>query len=180
MEFLTIQNSCSPKAGYKPALRNRQSIEPLPESPLLRFVAQRYTASMQTSHEGTERRLEERMAALGIREADLRETFVRSAGHGGQNVNKTSTCLVLVHPPTGILIRCQTTRHQGQNRQLARELMPDKLEARQKARAEAARSQIEKLRRQNRGRSKCAKERILADKNRHSAKKAMRRQLSSD
>ena len=76
-----------------------------------------------------EARLQQRMAALGVRESDLAETFVRSAGHGGQNVNKTSTCVVLCHRPSGIQVRCQTTRQQGQNRVLARWRLIEKLEA---------------------------------------------------
>ena len=49
--------------------------------------------------------LQRRMAALGIREEDIEESFVRSGGHGGQNVNKTSTCVMLVHRPTGMQVK---------------------------------------------------------------------------
>ena len=120
------------------------------------------------------------MAALGVREADLVETFVRSGGHGGQNVNKVATCVQLVHVPTGLQVKCQDTRHQGQNRVLALRLLLDKLAARQQARIVAERARMEKVRRQKRGRSAGAKRRILADKSHNSAKKASRRSAPGD
>lgn len=122
----------------------------------------------------------QRLAALGVREGDLVETFVRSGGHGGQNVNKVATCVMLVHVPTGVQVKCQTTRHQGQNRVLARELLLEKLAARQRARIDAERAAVEKLRRQKRGRSRGAKQRMLADKSHHAAKKSARRRSSDD
>ena len=51
---------------------------------------------------GKEKSLLERMRALGVREQDVDEQFVRSSGAGGQKVNKASTCVVLHHRPTGI------------------------------------------------------------------------------
>ncbi len=121
-----------------------------------------------------ETRLEERMARLGILEADLDESFVRSGGHGGQNVNKTSTCVQLVHRPTGMSVKCQTTRQQGMNRFLARQLLLDKIEDARRIAAAAERARIEKVRRQKRPRSRGAKERILASKSRQSSKKKLR------
>ncbi|MFO1459342.1 MAG: peptide chain release factor-like protein [Verrucomicrobiota bacterium] len=121
-----------------------------------------------------------RMATLGIREEDLRETFVRSGGHGGQNVNKVATCVQLVHLPTGIQVRCQEERFQGRNRRRARELLVERLEARRDAARAAERSRIEKMRRARRGRSRGAKERILADKARQSARKGLRRRPGTE
>jgi len=60
------------------------------------------------------------MAALGILEKDIEEKFVRSSGHGGQNVNKTATCVYIKHIPTGIEVKCMETRSQSINRFLAR------------------------------------------------------------
>src|SRR5215468_10168560 len=122
-----------------------------------------------------ETQLAQRMSALGVRETDLEETFVRSGGHGGQNVNKTATCVMLLHRPTGLQVKCQATRQQGLNRFLARRLLLDKIEELKTGRIAAERARIEKIRRQKRRRSRRAKERMLADKSHHSAKKESRR-----
>jgi protein subunit release factor B len=122
-----------------------------------------------------ESQLAQRMASLGVREADLDESFVRSGGHGGQNVNKTSTCVMLVHRPSGLQVKCQATRQQGLNRFIARRLLLDKIEEKQKGYVSARRAEIEKIRRQKRKRSRRAKDRMLADKSHHSEKKASRR-----
>jgi protein subunit release factor B len=122
-----------------------------------------------------EEQLARRMAALGVRESDIEETFVRSGGHGGQNVNKTATCVMLLHRPTRLQVKCQETRQQGLNRFIARRLLLDKIEKLQTGRVAAEQARFEKIRRQKRKRSRSAKERMLADKSRHADKKAARR-----
>ena len=124
-----------------------------------------------------ESQLVRRMAALGVSETDIEESFVRSGGHGGQNVNKTSTCVMLYHRPTGLQVKCQATRQQGLNRFLARRLLLDKIEAMKTGFVAAQRAEIEKIRRQKRKRSRRAKARMLADKSHHADKKAARRSV---
>jgi protein subunit release factor B len=125
-----------------------------------------------------ESQLAQRMAALGVREADLDESFVRSGGHGGQNVNKVSTCVMLLHRPTGVSVKCQETRQQGLNRFIARRRLLDKIEAVKNGFVAAQRAEIEKIRRQKRKRSRRAKNKMLADKSHHAGQKAARRPVA--
>lgn len=127
-----------------------------------------------------ERALLARMQALGVREADLDERFVRSGGSGGQNVNKVSTCVVLRHVPTGLAVKCQRERSQALNRFLARRELLDKLEARRRGVVEAAAAERARIRRQKRRRSRRAKEKMLAGKRLHAEKKAARRPPCAD
>jgi protein subunit release factor B len=127
-----------------------------------------------------ESQIAQRMAELGVNEADIDESFVRSGGHGGQNVNKTSTCVMLIHCPTGIQVKCQATRQQGLNRFIARRLLLDKIEERQKGFVAAHRAEIERIRRQKRKRSKRAKDKMLASKARQAEKKGLRRRVERE
>jgi protein subunit release factor B len=121
-----------------------------------------------------EKLLKEKMEALNIREEDLRESFVRSGGKGGQNVNKTSTCVHLKHIPTGIEVKCSKERSQALNRYHARAILTKKIEQVIKGRESEEIQRIEKIRRQKRKRSKRAKEKMLNDKKIVSEKKKLR------
>jgi peptide chain release factor len=127
-----------------------------------------------------EAQLSRRMASLGVSEADIEESFVRSGGHGGQNVNKTSTCVMLLHRPTGLQVKCQETRQQGLNRYIARRLLLDKIEEKRNGFIAAKRAEIERIRRQKRKRSRRAKDKMLAGKAHQSGKKDLRRRVESE
>jgi peptide chain release factor len=127
-----------------------------------------------------EAQLVRRMTALGVSELDIEETFVHSGGHGGQNVNKTATCVMLRHRPTGLQVKCQATRQQGLNRFIARRLLLDKIEATRLGSLAVERARVEKVRRQKRRRSRRAKQRMLADKSHHAAVKESRRRVQAE
>jgi len=122
----------------------------------------------------------ERMARLGIREADLEERFIKGSGAGGQKINKTSSCVWLRHRPSGLEVKCQWERSQALNRFLARRELCDQLEAKQLGKASARQQATEKIRRQKRRRSRRQRANVLADKRQHSEKKAARRSVGHD
>lgn len=59
---------------------------------------------------------------------DLEEDFVRGSGPGGQAVNKTSNAVILRHKPSGLIVKCHQTRSLAKNRELAREILIQKLD----------------------------------------------------
>jgi peptide chain release factor len=115
-----------------------------------------------------------RMKKLGVREGDLRETFVRSSGPGGQHVNKVSTAVTLTHAPTGISVTVQDSRSQSWNRKLARERLLDEIERRRREAAQARRAEAALKRRQNSPRPRGVKERMLDGKKRRGGVKKLR------
>ena len=111
---------------------------------------------------------------------DIEESFVRSSGPGGQNINKVSTCVVLKHHPTGIVVKCQQYRTQHQNRVRAYELLVSEIERRTILLAQVRRSALEKSRRQTRGRSRAGKVELKAQKKLQSLRKAHRSRVKSE
>ncbi|MGI6495898.1 MAG: peptide chain release factor family protein [Kiritimatiellia bacterium] len=134
----------------------------------------------QTVRASTIARIQTKMVKAGIREEDLRESFITGSGSGGQKINKTSSCVALLHVPTGVSTRCQRTRSREDNRWLARDRLAEKLLEKMKSRESAKIQEIEKERRRKRRKSRRQRAITLAGKRLHSAKKAARKPVSPD
>jgi len=118
------------------------------------------------------------MERLGIKECDLEESFVRSGGPGGQNVNKVSTCVVLKHKKSGLSVKCQRDRSQAMNRYYARQWLIKKVDDEINGKRSKEAQRISKVKRQKRKRSKRAKNKMLDAKRAQGDKKKLRRRVA--
>lgn len=122
--------------------------------------------------------LKARMLRLNIQESDLIEKFILGSGSGGQKINKTSSCVYLKHVPTGIEVKCQSTRSRDLNRLYARRELCEKLEGILFKEKSSKQKEAEKIRRQKRRRSRRSQEKMLAGKKKLSDKKNLRKSPS--
>ena len=119
-------------------------------------------------------------AELGISAGDISESFVRGSGKGGQKINKTSSCVLLRHVPTGIEVRCQKHREQSKNRISAYKLLILKIEEKVKGVQSARAQKIFKLKKQKQRRSRKSKEKMLEDKKLRAERKTNRNKPSAE
>ncbi|PIS28898.1 peptide chain release factor-like protein [Candidatus Saganbacteria bacterium CG08_land_8_20_14_0_20_45_16] len=119
--------------------------------------------------------LETRLIKLKINKQEVVERFIRAGGPGGQNVNKTATCVYLKHLPTSLEVKMSRERSQALNRFLAWRLLADKIEEQLQGLKSQRQQAIEKIRRQKRKRSKRAKEKTLKAKKNQAQKKQLRK-----
>jgi protein subunit release factor B len=124
--------------------------------------------------------LRDRMRKLQISETDMQESFARSSGPGGQNVNKVSTAVTLRHLPTGISVTVQGSRSQAVNRKLARERLLGAIESAREGQRMAEIAKREKERRRKSPRPAALKKKILESKRRRAELKKQRTKIKLD
>ena len=124
--------------------------------------------------------LVERMRKFGVSETDLEESFARSSGPGGQNVNKVSTAVTLRHLPSGISVTVQDSRSQAVNRKLARERLLEAIESAREGQRVAEIAKREKERRRKSPRPAALKRKILESKRRRAELKKQRTKIKLD
>jgi protein subunit release factor B len=118
--------------------------------------------------------LHERMERLGLRESDLRVTFCRASGPGGQHVNKVSTAVEITHVPSGFTVVASDSRSQHTNRALALLRLVEKLEQQRATAAQERKAAASKRRRQRAKRSYGTKQEMLRDKKHRGETKKLR------
>lgn len=115
-----------------------------------------------------------RMKTAGLKPEDLKETFSRSGGPGGQHVNKVSTACTIRHVPTGVSVTASDSRSQSTNRQLALDRLLDAFEQKRAEKRQERLAAASKARRQKAKRSRATKRKLVEGKRRRGETKKFR------
>jgi len=124
--------------------------------------------------------LETQMDKLGLKEEELIEKFILGSGRGGQNLQKTSSCVYLKHIPSGIEVKCQKSRSRDENRFFARRELAEKIEQQLLGEKSKKIQEIEKIRRQKQRKTRKQKAKMVADKKQRSTLKESRKSPSEE
>ena len=117
------------------------------------------------------------MDRLPLREGDLRITFCRASGPGGQHVNKVSTAVTIQHLPSGLVATASESRSQSMNRELALGRLLDAFENRRVEKRQERLAAVSKARRQKAKRSRSTKAKLVEGKRRRGETKKLRQKV---
>ncbi|KIX98111.1 uncharacterized protein Z520_06191 [Fonsecaea multimorphosa CBS 102226] len=87
-------------------------------------------------------------------DAEIKHTYVKGTGPGGQKINKTNSAAQLTHVPTGIVVKCQATRSRSQNHNIAKRILAEKVELLEKGEESRAAKVVERKQRKKRSADK--------------------------
>lgn len=122
----------------------------------------------------------ERAAAVNLRPEDVSEHFILGSGHGGQNRNKRSTAVQLVHHPSGTEVRCFHRRGQHQNRLAAWEQLLEHLEQWKKGVQDALNREEHAERQRTKGRAGTTKRKMVDEKKKRGKVKEARKSIENE
>lgn len=117
------------------------------------------------------------MDRLRLREGDLRITFCRASGPGGQHVNKVSTAVTIQHLPSGLVATASESRSQSMNRELALGRLLDAFEKQRAEKRQERLAAASKARRQKAKRSRSTKAKLVEGKRRRGETKKLRQKV---
>lgn len=120
-----------------------------------------------------------RLQIAGLHPDDLKESFSRSGGPGGQHVNKVSTACTIRHVPTGVSMTASDSRSQSMNRRLALERLLDLFEKKRADRRQQQLAAAAKARRRKAKRSRSTKRKLVEGKRRRGETKKLRARISA-
>jgi len=117
------------------------------------------------------------MDRLRLHEGDLRITFCRASGPGGQHVNKVSTAVTIQHLPSGLVATASESRSQSMNRELALGRLLDAFEKQRAEKRQERLAAVSKARRQKAKRSRSTKAKLVEGKRRRGETKKLRQKV---